>query len=109
GRFFWPVGYVLVLGSIVLLARERRHRRWLAAILVAAPLLQWIDDAPARDFPHKDTRQVEPALLPAAVWRPLIAQHTLVRTFPSFFCGPAENYRPSRELQLLSARSGIRI
>lgn len=109
GRFFWPVGYVLVLGSIVLLARERRHRRWFAAILVAAPLLQWIDDAPARDFPYKDTRQVEPALLPAAVWRPLIAQHSLVRTFPSFFCGPAENYRPSQELQLLSARSGIPI
>lgn len=109
GRFFWPVGYVLVLGSVVLLARERRHRHWLAVILVAAPLVQWVDDAPARDFPREDTRLLEPALLPPAVWRPLIAQHALVRTFPGFFCGPPENHRLSQELQLLAARSGVPI
>lgn len=109
GRFFWPAGYALALGSLALVARERRQRRWLAAVLVAAPLLQWIDAAPARDFPYKDTRLVEPALIPVAIWQPVIARHSLVRVFPGFFCGPAENHRLSQEFQLLSAREGVPI
>lgn len=109
GRFFWPAGYALALGSLALVARERRQRRWLAAVLVAAPLLQWMDASPARDFPYKDTRLIETAVLPMAIWQPVIARHSLVRVFPSFFCGPAENHRLSQELQLLSARAGVPI
>lgn len=107
GRFFWPVGYVLVLGSLALLARERRQRRWLGAVLVAAPLVQWIDATPARAFPYEDTRTLPPAPISAPMWEPIIAEHKFVRVYPGFFCGPVENHRLSQELQLLSARSGV--
>ncbi|MCC6263015.1 MAG: hypothetical protein IT169_05505 [Bryobacterales bacterium] len=109
GRFFWPVGYALALGAVALLARERRQRRWLAVVLIAAPLAQWIDAAPARDYPAKDTRLIQPSLLPAAIWNPILAQQRLVRVFPGFFCGPVKNHRLSQELQLLAARSGVPI
>ncbi len=109
GRFFWPAGYVFVLGSLALLSRERRARRWLGAVLIAAPLIQWIDAAPARSFPYEDTRTLPPSPLSAQMWEPIIVEHKLVRVFPGFFCGPAENHRLSQELQLFSARSGIPI
>jgi hypothetical protein len=107
GRFFWPVGYVLLLGGIGLLARESERRRWVAAVLVLVPLLQWVDSGPARDFPRRDTHLIQEPLLPPAIWDPVIREHTLVRTFPGFFCGPAENHRLSQEFQLLAARARV--
>lgn len=107
GRFFWPVGYVLVLGGIALLARESERRRWMAGILVLLPLLQWVDAGPARDFPRRDTHRIQEPLLPPPVWEPVIREHTLLRTFPGFFCGPAENHRLSQEFQLLAARMRV--
>jgi hypothetical protein len=104
GRFFWPVGYVLVLGSLALLAREGERRRWIAGVLVIAPLLQWVDAAPSRAFPRDDTHRPEAPLLPPTIWEPLLREHRLLRTFPGFFCGPGENHRLSQEFQLLAAR-----
>lgn len=107
GRFFWPVGYVLVLGGIVLLSRQSERRRGVAAILIAMPLLQWVDAGPARDFPRGDTHRIQAPLLPPAIWEPVVREHSLVRTFPGFFCGPAENHRQSQEFQLLAARTRV--
>ena len=47
GRAFWPVGYAILLGSVACLS-ARWRRPWLAAILGAALLLQWLDTAPLR-------------------------------------------------------------
>jgi hypothetical protein len=68
------------------------------------PLLQWVDSGPARDFPRRDTHRVQEPLLPPAIWEPVIREHTLLRTFPGFFCGPADNHRLSQEFQMLASR-----
>ena len=107
GRFFWPVGYVLILGGAVLLAREQERRRWLAAALLGLAVLQVVDTEPSRAFPRNDTHLAEIPILPPTLWRPLLASHSLLRTLPGFSCGPAENHRISQEFQLLAARTGI--
>lgn len=47
GRLFWPVGYMLALVPVALVAR-RLPRPWAAAVLVLAAVLQWADAAPWR-------------------------------------------------------------
>lgn len=107
GRFFWAVSYLLILGGVAILARQQERHRWISVVIAGLAALQLVDTEPSRAFPRIDTRQAESPILPPAIWRPLLASHSLLRVLPGFSCGPAENHRVNQELQLLAARSGV--
>jgi hypothetical protein len=47
GRLFWPVGYMLILGSVAIVLARLRRRSGIA-IVAAAALLQFLDTEPLR-------------------------------------------------------------
>ncbi len=50
GRFFWPVSYGLVIGSLV--AASRSRQRWMPALVVALVIVQVIDIQDYREQAH---------------------------------------------------------
>ena len=86
GRLFWPVAYVLLVGSVAVVARLRRPALALL-LLVATAGLQVVDAAPLRDQARADLREQAAWTLDPAVLRPLLTHYDLLRLRPVFGCG----------------------
>ncbi|WP_421992994.1 DUF6311 domain-containing protein [Roseococcus sp.] len=88
GRFFWPVGYALMIGAAVLLA-SRGSRG--VVILCACGLLQFMDAAPMRDGLRNWARHHAPWTVEADALRPLFREASRVTFLPSWPCIAAED------------------
>lgn len=85
GRFFWPVGYALMIGAAVLLAGRGARG---VAILLACALLQFVDAAPMREGLRLWAAQRAPWTVPADELRPLFRDATRITLLPSWACIP---------------------
>lgn len=87
GRFFWPVGYALLLATIVLIARQGRTGPWLALLL---GLIQFADSLPNRRA-LADWAASRPAwTLDAPALRAAMAGAKELTLLPSWPCIPRE-------------------
>jgi hypothetical protein len=84
GRFFWPLAYLLLAGGTALLAAARPRAALLLLPLVA--LVQLADMQLMATRAHDRMRTAYEPMLPPEPWHALIAQHALVRVYPSYEC-----------------------
>jgi len=80
GRFFWPVGYALLLGAMVLLARAA------PLLCVIAGLLQFADAAPLRAALADWAGARAPWTVPAPALRAALAEARALTLLPSWPC-----------------------
>jgi hypothetical protein len=98
GRFFWPVGYALLLGMAVLLARTPRTG---AALVLLLGLVQWIDAAPNRRALADWADRRMPWSVDAAALRPALAEARSLTILPSWVCIPPEGHAARERVQEL--------
>jgi hypothetical protein len=85
GRFFWPVGYALAIGAVLLLAR------WLPG-RIAAPvglllaLVQAVDATGLREATRAELRRPGAWTVDAEALRPLLAAHRRLTLLPTWHC-----------------------
>lgn len=82
GRFFWPVGYALLVWAAVSLARRGRAGQ---GALVLCAVLQWADAQPSRAALAAWATERAPWTIPAAELRPALraaGRHVLVPSWP---------------------------
>lgn len=84
GRFVWPIGYLILLGSLWVLLKNRSPLVLLVLVLGFA--LQWVDGKPLRDFDRKGARK--PWTFQTAPWEPLLQNVSKVFLYPTYGCGP---------------------
>jgi hypothetical protein len=89
GRFFWPVGYMLMAAGLALALKVRRPLNF--AFVLAAAVLQFIDAGPLRDGVAERVRSGRQFNIPAEPWRALIAAHERLTVVPSFDCAASFN------------------
>ncbi|MCU0946064.1 MAG: DUF6311 domain-containing protein, partial [Rubritepida sp.] len=83
GRFFWPVGYALLVGAAVLLAGQGRRG---VLVLCACAVLQWFDARPMRTALAAWAGERAPWGIEAAALRPLLAAAERITVLPSWPC-----------------------
>ena len=79
GRFFWPVGYALMVGAAVLLTRR-------PVIFAACALLQFVDATPMRLALSTWAHERAPWTIEADSLRPIFRNPTQVTLIPSWPC-----------------------
>ncbi|MEO3470591.1 DUF6311 domain-containing protein [Roseomonas sp. CAU 1739] len=101
GRFFWPVGVALLVGTIALLARLPRIGPVLALVL---GLVQFADAQPNRAAIHAWASVRTPWTVDAPALRRLLAEADAVAMFPTWPCVPKPDTLGdhARQLQVLS-------
>lgn len=98
GRFFWPVGYALLIGMAVLVARIPGTG---AVLVLLLGLVQWIDAAPNRAALADWAAQRIPWSVDAAALRPAIAKARSLTILPSWVCIPPEGHATRERVQEL--------
>lgn len=101
GRFFWPVGYALMLGAAVLLASR-------PLIFAACALLQFADAVPMRDALSAWAHERAPWTIEANTLRPIFREASRITLIPSWPCIPQEDWRArvaSLEILLLASET----
>jgi hypothetical protein len=105
GRFAWPFGLVVLVGSVAVVLR-RIPLRISAPIVVLSTAVAIVDAFPTLSVIRANTSHGAPEAIPRdAYWRAL-AVHDRVEQYPSFQClstSTAIVDRQSRQLQLLAA------
>jgi hypothetical protein len=109
GRFFWPVGYILVTGIIAVIARSLPSRT-IPILLCLAVLLQFIDS-----FGNQVNAQVGVKIggifpLDHDRWADIVGRHKAVVIEPYLVCLPAELANSANvDLQILSIAAELGI
>jgi hypothetical protein len=87
GRFFWPVGYVIIIFTVLTVYRHAGTRR-AAALLPVVVLLQLWDLQPHHDRTRAIVHGTYPVLLNEARWDGFLgAAPDTLHFYPSFRCG----------------------
>ncbi len=108
GRLFWPVTYVLVVGSIVLVCRYLPKRAAYAVLIVAAAL-QFVDASQMRRSVRHYFRSPASWVVDTQQLRPLIAAHSKLTIWPKFLCGANHEAPEFLQLGLLASETAIPI
>ena len=104
GRFFWPVGLLLMALAVAALAKSRR--RWMPVLLIALVVVQGADirsllhgvKAHASHAPSYDFRE----------WRMVLPGITAIEVYPAYGC-PELFKQPYSFLQLLAGEIGATV
>lgn len=101
GRFFWPVGLALLVGTAALVARLPRIG---PAAVLALGLLQFADAAPNRAAIAAWAEARQPWTVEATMLRHLLAEADRLAIFPTWNCVPKPDALGdhARQLQALS-------
>lgn len=107
GRFFWPIGYLMLAGSLSVVARRFTGKSAVLIILLAV-LLQVLDTGPLRkeirdkfsarikfsempeSLQHPPDIRWQDSMFDGETWRPLIGLHEKLTVIPSFECAGIE-------------------
>lgn len=84
GRFVWPLGYLILLGSIWVLLKNRSPLVLL--LLVLGIGLQWADGQPLRQFDRQGARKAWK--FDPVPWEPLLKNVSKIYLYPTYGCGP---------------------
>ncbi|WP_431302558.1 DUF6311 domain-containing protein [Sediminicoccus sp. BL-A-41-H5] len=84
GRFFWPVGYALMIGAAVLLQQR-------PVIFAACALVQFVDAAPMRGALSSWAHERAAWTIEADALRPILREAGQVTLIPSWPCIPQED------------------
>ena len=107
GRFFWPVLYALLIGTVALVAGAGRAGPWLA---LAIGILQAIDAAPIRRDLAAFASSRQPWTLDAPALRALMAKADRLTLLPSWPCVPPEatrSFMQAHEALALASERGL--
>lgn len=95
GRFFWPVGYALMIGAAVLLQRR-------PVILATCALLQFVDATPMRAALASWASEQAPWSIEATALRPILRDAGQLTLIPSWPCiAPADGDARVLSLEIL--------
>jgi hypothetical protein len=87
GRFFWPVGYAIVIFTVLTIGRHAGRRR-APLLLVLVTALQLWDLGPHHNMVRTSLQQASPALIDEARWNGFLGSSTdTLYFYPSFRCG----------------------
>lgn len=103
GRFFWPVGYALLVAAVAIVARGLPSR-WATLVLLGAVGLQ------AADMPkHWSNVRVwldpQSWVIDAAGLAPVIARHDRLTLWPTFACGVDGGTTAFMQVLLVASRT----
>jgi hypothetical protein len=92
GRFFWPLGYLVLVGALAVMVKQFR-RRVATAVLAAALVLQLVD----LSKPHAERRATSRSeafhewlnVLPSPAWHQALQHYDHIVLVPSRQCGSA--------------------
>jgi hypothetical protein len=93
GRFFWPASYLIMLASVVAVARCLRPVP-ATAVLLAATALQFADTADLRHLDWLAARAEPHWAIDTKRLSPILAAHDLLTIWPSFTCGAVTEGAP---------------
>jgi hypothetical protein len=85
GRFFWPVGYALMAGAILLVAQHFRPRA-LVALLAIATMIELVDVMPLHRVIAESARHPAERYFDSRVLAALFAKADAALVFPSYGC-----------------------
>ena len=85
GRFFWPVGYALLFGLLLLVIQNCRQY-WLTLCLLFLLLLQYIDTAPHRAYLYEAAHRKAYFKVDRTVWNKLLDSTKHLYLFPTYGC-----------------------
>lgn len=106
GRFFWPVGFIIIVSTITILYRNFNRRKFYA-ILILAIALQIVDLQPSFRLAHGNAIAAATSVpQDEDVTLDLIRSHDVVLIFPGVLCGAKDDVNRALQIQLLAARSG---
>ena len=98
GRFFWPVGYALLIGTMVLIARRWRLG---SALVLVLGITQWVDAAPNRAALTQWASKRLEWSVDADALRPAIAAARQVTILPTWVCIPSSGHATRERVQEL--------
>lgn len=106
GRFFWPVHYLILLGTLILTV-QLWSRNQVKIILILIITIQFIDLIPLQSYinnfiHHKVYTEVKFS----PEWNQLAQNHTKLIILPSYQCGDPPVQFPN--LEKLAARQGLK-
>lgn len=109
GRMFWPVGYFILIATVIFtLRRFRRAFAVGSACVIAA--VHALEAGPSIAVVQRNTREPWATYLDWDEWRAAIHAHTRVRQIPSFACtgvfGLSRWGYEAREVQFIAAIEG---
>ncbi len=108
GRFFWPVAYLLVIGSIVTLVR-RLPTQVSATILLTAAALQFFDATALRNKVHDHLRRTEKWYIDRVALGTLMQHSDRLTVWPRYECRGGVVWDPQYlQVLLLASRYGLR-
>lgn len=112
GRFFWPVGYALLLAACTVV---QRRFAWRGAIVVfLAGAVQFVDSTMERGIVRKAMETPAKHEIDRAAWSAELRGVSRVNMYPSFYCWPffaglpPALWEKEREIELVAASSGMR-
>jgi hypothetical protein len=108
GRLFWPVGYVIMIGTVLMMARWGRPALGATALVVAAGL-QFADARLLRDLNHNSMHTRPDWTINTVRLRPLLASHQRLNIFPVLGCGVDAGFPGLLQLLLLASEYSIPI
>jgi hypothetical protein len=105
GRFFWPVGYLLVIGAIGLLAKNVAPRTLISLLTVAVLVQVWdirplLNHAQASSLPYSEH-------IDRAKWARAVADHDEVTIYPDYYCIDRVYHDLVTQLQLTAAQARV--
>lgn len=105
GRFFWPVGYLIVLVAILMISRK--HKPWLVTMgLSLVFLVQIYDVRPWREMIYNKTA----AGFADSAWEEIFDQQKKISVFPPSGCTlDANSHYSNSQISLQAAYRGIEI
>ncbi|MFG1357730.1 DUF6311 domain-containing protein [Xanthobacter pseudotagetidis] len=106
GRFFWPVSFIIVICSVLILYR-RLGPRYATLLLLAAVIVQGIDISPLFRIARTDsTHAVGAVASDSPRIKDLITSRSAIVFVPGALCGSRRNINSTLEMQLMAARAG---
>lgn len=107
-RFFWPVGYALMVATVITVARLAPRRR-AAPLLLALLCLQMWDLQPRHEQNRAMANKAAPARITEATWDAFLAGQTTLQAYPPFGCGKAEPSQTILPTTLYAARRQLNL
>jgi hypothetical protein len=108
GRFAWPFGLAVVLGTLAFTLRTLRPALAVPLVLLLAGV-SVVEGLTAMQVVRANTNHGAPRALDPAIFRPALAAHERIEQWPSYQClgaAMAMADQDSRDLQLMAAELG---